>query len=180
MKAIYAYIKWLGKNVPKGDQVKGSGIESMEVLAIAASPTKGQIIYTQQCSSCHGNNGEGVKQLSGDYFLYPPLWGAQSYNDGAGMNQLSKLAGFIKNNMPNGVNYHQPKLSKEEAWHVAAYINSHNRPHKDKSKDWPDLSKKPFDYPTGPYVDSFSEQQHQYGPFAPIKSYYKKLETSKN
>ena len=178
MKAIYAYIKWLGKNVAKGEQVKGSGIESMEVLTIAASPSKGEIVYSQQCSSCHGNNGEGVKQLSGDYFLYPPLWGAQSYNDGAGMNQLSKLAGFIKNNMPNGVNYHQPKLSIEEAWHVAAYINSHNRPHKDKSKDWPDLSKKPFDYPTGPYVDSFSEEQHQYGPFAPIKSYYKKIATT--
>jgi len=34
-----------------------------------------------------------------------------------------------------------------------------------QSKDWPNIKKKPFDYPYGPYTDSFSEQQHKYGPY---------------
>ena len=172
MQGIYAYIKWLGKNVPKGQKVIGSGIESIPFMKSPADINKGAVVYTQQCSSCHGNDGAGKTQVSGDYFLYPPLWGNQSYNDGAGMNQITKLAGFIKNNMPNGANYHQTILSNEDAWNVAAYINSHNRPYKDKTKDWPDLSTKPFDYPSGPYMDSFSEKQHQLGPFRPIQDFY--------
>ena len=179
MQGIYAYIKWLGKNVPKGQKVIGSGIESIPFMKSPADINKGAIVYTQHCSSCHGNDGAGKTQVSGDYFLYPPLWGNQSYNDGAGMNQITKLTGFIKNNMPNGANYHQPILSNEDAWNVAAYINSHNRPYKDKTKDWPDLSTKPFDYPTGPYMDSFSEKQHQLGPFRPIQDFYIKQTTKK-
>jgi thiosulfate dehydrogenase len=26
----------------------------------------------------------------------------------------------------------------------------------------------------GPYADPFSQEQHQFGPFAPIESYYKR------
>jgi thiosulfate dehydrogenase len=47
------------------------------------------------------------------------------------------------------------------------------RPAKDLSRDWPDISKKPFDHPFGPYTDSFSENQHKYGPYGPIKEFYK-------
>jgi thiosulfate dehydrogenase len=105
---------------------------------------------------------------TGNMYLYPPVWGKHSYNDAAGLFQLSKLAGFIKNNMPNGINYHAPSLSNQDAWNIAAYINAQPRPSKDKSKDWPILATKPVDYPFGPYADAFSEQQHKFGPFEPI------------
>lgn len=62
-----------------------------------------------------------------------------------------------------------PKLTDEEAWDVAAYISSQPRPVKFFPYDWKNVSKKPFDYPFGPYADNFSEQQHKYGPFEPIK-----------
>ncbi|HEU0065446.1 MAG TPA: cytochrome C, partial [Flavisolibacter sp.] len=92
-----------------------------------------------------------------------------SYNNGAGMYTLSKLAGFIKNNMPNGeANWQNPVLTSDEAWDVAAYVNSRPRPHKIFKADWPDISKKPFDFPFGPFKDSFTETQHKYGPFEPI------------
>ena len=169
IKAIYAYIKWLGEGVPKGKKVRGSGIELIAHLPVAANPQKGLYVYTQYCQKCHGLNGEGVMNKEGNSYEYPPLWGANSYNDAAGINQLSKLAGFIKNNMPNPVNYHNPTLTTEQAWDVAAYISSHPRPTKDKSKDWPVLATKPFDYPFGPYADSFSVTQHKYGPFEPIQ-----------
>ncbi|HAS58435.1 MAG TPA: cytochrome C, partial [Algoriphagus sp.] len=54
------------------------------------------------------------------------------------------------------------------AWDVAAYVNSMERPSKDLSQDWPDISKKPMDHPFGPYSDSFPEVQHKFGPFKPI------------
>jgi thiosulfate dehydrogenase len=168
MKAIYAYIKWLGDEVPKGKKVKGSGIEILPYLKTAASPEEGKIVYMQNCQRCHLSNGEGLMDSTGKMYLYPPLWGSHSYNDAAGLFQLSKLAGFIKNNMPNGINYHAPSVSNQDAWNLAAYINARPRPSKDKSKDWPLLASKPIDYPFGPYTDSFSERQHKFGPFEPI------------
>jgi thiosulfate dehydrogenase len=124
MKAIYAYIKWLGNDVTKGKNVKGSGIEILPYLKTAASPTEGKISYVQNCQRCHGANGEGVMDSTGNMYLYPPVWGKHSYNDAAGLFQLSKLAGFIKNNMPNGINYHTSSISIQDAWNLAAYINA--------------------------------------------------------
>jgi len=62
-----------------------------------------------------------------------------------------------------------PTLTDEEAWDVAAFISSQPRPEKKFPEDWPKIEKKPVDYPFGPYADNFSELQHKYGPFIPIK-----------
>ena len=70
--------------------------------------------------------------------------------------------------MPNGTTYENPVLTDEEAWDVAAYINSLPRPERRFADDWPDISKKPYDHPFGPYADTFSEAQHKYGPFGMI------------
>jgi thiosulfate dehydrogenase len=45
------------------------------------------------------------------------------------------------------------------------------RPIKVFKEDWPNIAGKPFDHPYGPYADTFTEQQHKYGPFGPIKKY---------
>ena len=174
-KAIYAYIKWLGKDVKKGQKPHGSGIEKLAYLDRAADPQKGQIIYTAQCQSCHGANGEGQLALDELEYAYPPLWGPHSYNDGAGLFRISNFAGYVKNNMPYLLTSHAaPTLTEEECWDVAAYVNSQPRPHKDQSKDWPKYDKKPIDFAFGPYADSFSEQQHKYGPYKSIKKFYTK------
>jgi thiosulfate dehydrogenase len=76
--------------------------------------------------------------------------------------------------MPYGTTYLSPQLTDEEAWDIAAYVNSMDRPNKPYVHDWPDISKKPIDLPFGPYADTFSVQQHKYGPFAAIQSFYKK------
>lgn len=168
-QAIYAYIKWLGKDVKKGERPVGSGISKLNYLDRAADPVKGKAVYTAQCQSCHGVNGEGQLSLNGVSYEYPPLWGEHSYNDGAGLFRLSNFAGYVKSNMPfKQATHDNPKLTTEEAWDVAAYVNSQSRPKKDLSKDWPDISKKPFDHPFGPYADGFSENQHKYGPYKPI------------
>jgi thiosulfate dehydrogenase len=171
MRAIVAYIKWLGKDVVKGEKPNGSGISDLKFLDRAASPAKGKAVYTQKCQSCHTSTGEGIKDINSGGYIYPPLWGEKSYNTGAGLYRISRFAGYVKDNMPFAAttDHFHPQLTDEEAWDVAAFVNSQPRPKKDLSKDWPNIVKKPFDHPFGPYKDNFSELQHKYGPFQQIK-----------
>jgi thiosulfate dehydrogenase len=144
----------------------------MPLLTRAADPERGRRVYVQHCAECHGERGEGIRQGSATDalgYLVPPLWGADSFNDGAGMNRLITIANFVHSNMPNGVNWADPLLSEADAWDAAAYVVSQPRPHKaDLAADFPDKLKKPVDTPYGPYADQFSEIQHKYGPFQPI------------
>lgn len=80
--------------------------------------------------------------------------------------------------MPFGNTYKNPILTNEQAWDVAAFVNSQPRPLKDLSHDWPDISTKPVDYPFGPFADSFSASRHKYGPFLPIQR-LKKITSNK-
>jgi thiosulfate dehydrogenase len=174
MQAIYAYIKFLGRDVKKKEKPKGSGITELAYLKRAADPEKGKKVFESKCISCHGRNGEGLMNADGIVYTYPPLWGDHSYNNGAGLFRLSRFAGYVKANMPQGATFENPQLTDEEAWDVAAFVNSQPRPTKDQSKDWPNKKGKPVDHPFGPYADKFSEQQHKFGPFEEIAQWKKK------
>lgn len=176
MRAIVSYMQWLGKDVEKGKTPKGAGLVELPFIERQANTEKGKEVYEQKCMVCHGKKGNGVLHPNGTYYTYPPLWGASSYNIGAGLYRLSRFARYIKANMPLGSTYEAPQLTDEEAWDVAAYVNSMERPSWDLSKDWPDISKKPFDHPFGPYADDFKERQHKLGPFKPIQEKQKQLE----
>jgi thiosulfate dehydrogenase len=171
MRAIVAYIKWLGQYIPKEKKAKGAGIAKLKFLERAANPNNGKALYAQKCVSCHGAEGQGVKSPDGIVYTYPPLWGEHSYNIGAGLFRLSNLAGYIRDNMPLGASYKNQQLTNEEAWDIAAFVNSMPRPNKDISKDWSKQSAKPFDHPFGPFSDPFSEQQHKFGPFKEIVAF---------
>lgn len=176
MRAMVAYINWVGKDVKKGVVPKGAAVVELPYLKRAADPMKGKIAFQTNCIKCHGMNGEGqLDSLNNSYYLYPPLWGTHSYNTAAGLYRLSRLAGFIKSNMPNLTSsFDKPTLTDEEAWDIAAFISSQPRPVKKIKKDWPDISKKPLDHPFGPYADIYTEQQHKYGPYEEIKAASKK------
>lgn len=179
MRSIIAYIQWLGKDVKKGEKPKGAGITDLAYLNRAASQAKGQIVYIQKCQSCHAANGEGLKQLNDVSYTYPPLWGEYSYNTGAGLFRLSRFAGYVKDNMPfNQAKFNAPVLTDEEAWDVAAFVNSQPRPKANMTQDWPNISAKPIDHPFGPYTDGFSEEQHKFGPFKPIVTKRKEMKNS--
>ena len=110
----------------------------------------------------------------------PPLWGPDTFNNGAGMARIINFANFIHFNMPHGTDYLNPQLTVENAWDIAAYVLSQPRPTRaDFQHDFPDLLKKPVDTPYGPYADHFSERQHKYGPFAPIRAEIARLEHAK-
>jgi thiosulfate dehydrogenase len=168
VQAMLAYLKWIGAGVKKKQKVYGTSVEKLKFLDRAADPERGLIVYNSRCKSCHAADGSGLLGPDKTAYVYPPLWGPHSYNDGAGMYRISTFAGFVKDNMPFGASYEHPVLSVEEAWDVAAFVNSKPRPHWDSKKDFPDLSRKPIDAPFGPYADHYSEKQHKYGPFAPI------------
>lgn len=173
VQAMLAYLKWIGSGVKKKQKVFGASTEKLEFLDRAADPKRGLIVYNNKCKSCHGSDGAGLALADKTGYVYPPLWGPHSYNDGAGMFRLSNFAGFVKNNMPFGATYENPQLTVEESWDVAAFVNSQPRPHRDSKKDYPDLTMKPIDAPFGPYGDKFSERQHKYGPFGPIAASHK-------
>ena len=168
MQAIYAYIKWLGKNVPLHIKPAGAGIRDIPFQNKAADTGNGHAIYRQQCQRCHGAGGEGVLNADSTVYAYPPLWGLHSYTVSAGLYRISRFAGFVKDNMPFGASHDTPQLTDAQAWDLAAFVNSQPRPGKQFKKDWPDISAKPADYPFGPYADSFPQNQHKYGPFEPI------------
>ncbi len=180
MQAMVAYIKWLGAAAVKGTRPPGAGLQELGFIDRAADKGKGKLVFEQQCSRCHGTSGEGQLIFDSSAYAYPPLWGKHSYNIGAGMYRLSKLAAYVKDNMPfDKASHSSPVLSDEQAWDVAAFINSQPRPQKDLAQDWPDVRQKAFDYPFGPYTDGFSETQHKYGPFSPIKQAKKEADTKK-
>jgi thiosulfate dehydrogenase len=169
MKAMVSYFKWMGKDVKKGVKPTGSGIVETAFTNRAADPQKGKIIFENNCQRCHGSNGEGVMFPDSTGYIYPPLWGPHSFNVSAGLYRISRLASFVKYNMPFGPVQLPPQLTDEEAWDVAAFIISQPRPEKRFTYDWPKIETKPVDYPFGPYSDHFPEQQHKFGPFLPIK-----------
>lgn len=177
MKAMVAYMEWLGEDIPKEKEAEYKGFPSIILPNVAANINSGKDVYNSQCMVCHGENGEGQRAADlAQGYLYPPLWGEDSYNHGAGMHRVITAAEFIKGNMPfEEATWDNPKLTDEEAYHVAAYINSFDRPLKSMSEnDFPDKKLKPVSTPYGPWEDSFTVEQHKYGPFPPIIEFYKK------
>ncbi|MCU0448460.1 MAG: c-type cytochrome [Bernardetiaceae bacterium] len=170
MEALAAYINWVGQAVPKGEKPPGSGIYQLPYLDRPADPGRGQVAYAQHCARCHQTNGQGQPTPDGHGYTYPPLWGPNSYNTAAGLYRLAHFAGYIKMNMPQGATWQSPLLTDEEAWDLAAYVNSRPRPQRHFAADWPDVAQKPVDHPFGPFTDGFSEAQHKYGPFGPIEA----------
>ena len=133
--AVAAYITWLarGAEVGKNPAWRGQNvITASNVLPIEKLDTqKGKAIFMESCSSCHGVDGQGV--AVGDK-KPGPLWGPDSWNDGAGAARVYTLAGIIRYSMP----YLNPgSLTDEEAQHVAAFIDSQPRPsYPFKSQDY--------------------------------------------
>lgn len=147
MKAMVAYFDWMKGATKPEDKVPGRGVGKID-RKLKADPVNGKQIYAQQCAVCHGDHGEGLKRADGR-MVYPPLWGEQSFNIGAGMARTYTAAAFVKRNMPIGFHGKFPLgqggLSDQEALDVAEYFSHQPRPDfPDKVKDWP-KDKKPDD-----------------------------------
>jgi thiosulfate dehydrogenase len=117
--ALTAYAFWLATGAPVGAYLEGRGFPPVSEPPQPASATRGAEVYSQHCAACHQPSGAGVPGT------FPPVWGRDSYNKGAGMHHVPTAAAFIKANMPLG----QPNtLTDQDAWDVAAFVNSQPRP----------------------------------------------------
>lgn len=121
--ALSTYAYWLSTKAPVGIELPGRGYPDVPAPAGGYNLARGAAVYKQQCAICHGDNGQGQKV--GQDYIMPPLWGKDSYNWGAGMHRINTAASFIKHNMPLGK---ANSLSDEQAWDVAAFVNTHERP----------------------------------------------------
>ena len=123
--ALVAYSYWLASGAPTGDErMPGRGFGRLTPPAEGFDARRGARVFAEHCAICHGADGQGVVDAAGN-ILFPPLWGAWAYNWGAGMHRVDTAAAFIKHNMPLGL---RGSLSDQDAWDVAAFMNSHERP----------------------------------------------------
>jgi thiosulfate dehydrogenase len=176
MRALLTYMRWLSTGIPDGAILIGAGTLRIKEPERAADPGRGAQIYAQVCSSCHGPDGLGQHTSTGAGYQFPPLWGPDSFNNGAGMNRILTAAAYAMHNMPLGTTFNATVLTDEDAYDVAGYIVSQDRPEKrDVDKDFPLRLQKPIDTPYGPYADGFSPVQHKLGPFEPIRAKIQEL-----
>ena len=140
LKAMVAYFDWMKRETKPEDKVPGRGVGKID-KSIVPNSDNGRKVYADQCAICHGENGEGLRNAAGK-MVYPPLWGDESFNIGAGMARTYTAAAFVKRNMPIGFHGQFPLgqggLSDQEAVDVAEYFSHQPRPDfPDKVKDWP-------------------------------------------
>jgi thiosulfate dehydrogenase len=121
--ALQTYSAWLAQGAPVGADMPGRGYPRLAKPVSSPDFARGQAVYQAKCALCHGGHGQG--QSAGGQVVFPPLWGANSYNWGAGMHMVDTAAGFIKANMPLALG---GTLSDQEAWDVALFVDSHERP----------------------------------------------------
>jgi len=123
--ALESYAYFLARGAPTGVKLEGAGFPPLAEPAEPPDIARGAAAYPQKCAACHGADGEGRRTHDGARYQFPPLWGSASYNWGAGMAMVDTAAAFIKHNMPWGLT---DALGDQEAWDIAIFINSRQRP----------------------------------------------------
>lgn len=131
MRALVSYLTYISEGIEVGEEIPWRMLNTMEEIP-EPDVVRGKDLYQEKnCLSCHAVDGSGTGANTG-----PALWGDNSFNDGAGLARMVKMAGYLKNNMPPGNEY---ELSDQEAADLAAFILSHERPEwKGHDNDWPE------------------------------------------
>ncbi len=197
LNSMIEYMKWLSTGLQIADWTKVVGQGNMRIpdLTRPADPVRGKTVYEDQCAVCHQSNGDGVWDPDGKKYVYPAVWGPNSFNNGAGMYRLRTSVGFIKGNMPYGwanASDARAQLSDADSWDVMAYVIANDRPvYSGYLTDWsgytptncmPNWARKTVDagyanyFPrvkpdgklTGDlaYPAKYTADKHKYGPWA--------------
>jgi thiosulfate dehydrogenase len=117
MQSLVDYINWLSQPEPGRRPYVGRGLMTLPDLRPDAK--HGAEVYDRQCAGCHGQQGQGIAPQ------FPPIWGPNSFNDGAGMHGIHKMAAFVEHNMPQN---RTGTLSPQDAFDVSAFIHKQSRP----------------------------------------------------
>ena len=125
MQALVAFVRYLG------DLPQASPMPAVEAPARSPDATRGAVVFRTVCATCHQPDGLGVRRGSKEDregYVFPPLWGPDSYNDGAGMDRYQRIVGFVQHNMPRGVDPLHPQLTPQQAWDVSVFVIDQPRP----------------------------------------------------
>jgi thiosulfate dehydrogenase len=117
MTALIDYFNWLSQPSKTGAVYTGRGL--VDLPDLTPDPIHGAALYATQCAGCHGDHGQGKPKL------FPAVWGPDSFNDGAGMHNIRKMAAFVQHNMPQN---RMGILSPQQAYDVSAFIHAQPRP----------------------------------------------------
>jgi thiosulfate dehydrogenase len=124
MKALVAFMQFIGDPAPVLP-------EPVPTPPQPADAARGAEVFGTVCAACHQPDGQGVRIGSvndGRGYRFPPLWGPDSFNDGAGMDHFQHAVDFVRRNMPRGVDPLHPQLTLQQAWDVVAYLKTMPRP----------------------------------------------------
>ena len=124
MQSFLAYLRFI--NEPQAEPATAAPAASLPPDA-----ARGITVFEKNCTACHQADGLGARWgTAGDGrgYRFPPLWGPDSFNDGAGMDRSDRAVRFIQHNMPRGIDSAHPALSLQESWDVAALMQSKPRP----------------------------------------------------
>ena len=125
MRDIVTYLAFLSRGVPAAPP---PAAPPSRFASLTADTAKGAALFATTCAACHGKRGEGTPAAT-------PLWGAESFNVGAGMARRFTAAAFVRANMPFAA---PGTLTDQQALDVATYITTRPRPdYPDKQYDWP-------------------------------------------
>lgn len=127
MNDILAYLAFISRDVPVGRKTAAvDGLLPMKDTLVGDT-LRGRTLFTATCVICHQADGSGKSPI-------PALWGPRSYSIGASMARQERAASFISHNMPQSA---PGSLTPQNAFDLAAYINSHSRPDSPgKEHDW--------------------------------------------
>lgn len=139
MVALITYAHWLATGLPTGIKPAAAGYPKLAGPAQTPSRERGAKVFQAHCAMCHGADGQG--RVVAGARVFPALWGPDSFNWGAGMHRVNTAAAFIKANMPLGAG---GSLSDQQAWDVAAFVDSHPRPQDPRFKGNTEATRKAF------------------------------------
>jgi thiosulfate dehydrogenase len=117
MRGLVDYIAWVSTPEPDRKAFAGRGL--LKIAERVGDAEHGKAIYAEHCAGCHGESGQGRPHV------FPPLWGPDSFNDGAGMYGVPKMAAFIEHNMPQN---RMGILTAQQSYDVATYVHTQPRP----------------------------------------------------
>jgi thiosulfate dehydrogenase len=119
--AMTTYITWLsaGERLKMNPEAPlgPNRVPRLKIDLAKFDVNRGKALYGDRCATCHGNAGAGTDDG-------PPVWGEESFNDGAGLSHVDNMAAWLKVAMPLG----EPTLTEQQALDIAAFVNSQPRP----------------------------------------------------